>query len=165
MKRKIIEKFERVSKNYETIFEDWMMEHNKWIHLKEFVLYNDTDAEITKVYLQEKITPSHGDRTVPVIKEPLLANDSWTYYVKLDPFYDYFRFMVRLGSEKDFNNVSPSKIFPHISFYTKQERDRFIELCKENNVPYEEIKGEDKENDDVCKVSPVASAAWRDVKI
>lgn len=108
--------------------------------------------------------PQHGKRTVPHMEVPLIPLDSFTFTVKLDPYYDYYRFLLRMGSELDFNDVTKTKQFPHISFYSKQERDRFIELCKTNGITYTELKGEDVEQDDVQTKSCVPSPGFRDIQ-
>jgi hypothetical protein len=107
--------------------------------------------------------PQHGKRTVPHMDKPLIPFDSFTYTVKLDPYYDYYRFLLKMGSEQDFNDITTTKQYPHISFYSRQERDRFIELCKQNNIPYEELKGEEIEDKGTQTTSPVPSPGFRDI--
>lgn len=120
------------------------------------------EKKVNKIAAED--APQHGKRTVPHMEVPLIPLDSYTFTVKLDPYYDYYRFLLRMGSELDFNDITKTKQFPHISFYSKQERDRFIELCKANGIPYEELKGEEVEDECTQTKSPVPSPGFRDIE-
>lgn len=114
---------------------------------------------------QDRLTtnPSHkmGKRIVKNDGSVLPFYDR-TYHLELDPWYDYYRFIMQLGSENDFTDVA-FKGLPLVQFYTKEEESRFFELCKKLGVKYKPVPK--VEQGETFTVSPVPNPKYRDITL
>jgi hypothetical protein len=132
-----------------------LTENNKWEH----------DPDLNK-NLENRITAEPEDaisaRTTPESKQ-LIPWDSYTYSIDSDIWYEYYRTILTLGAEANMNDYAFTKEKPHISFFSKPERDRFLKLCQQNGIKYKELKGEDKEGNETHIKSCVPSPSFRDI--
>ncbi len=132
-----------------------LTENNKWEHNPN--LNKNLDNRIS-VDDPSDIAP----KTTPNVKQ-MIPWDSYTYTVDEDIWYQFYRTAIMLGCEDNMNDYSKTKQSPHISFYTKSERDRFLKICHQNGIKYKELKGDDIEEKGTQITSCVPNPSFRDI--
>jgi len=109
--------------------------------------------------------PGPRDENIPIVKEPFIPHDSYTYRVDMDLWYDFPRVVYNLlGAENSGNDYSRMKQCPFISFYSDVERDRYIALFKQHGIPFTQITDKDEEPCGTNTKSPVPSPDFRNIK-